>query len=402
MITWLRAYSTHILIGIALVILPLFYFVYNGLSLDPLRPHEHLVQNGLAYILFILFSYLNHTVFVPRWFLTKQYRKYALIAISCLVAAVYFPYRIEQWVFFKSPTENTPQAWARQIFVEEMMFDRRSGPPFRSHSDDRIPPFNSLDHHRGPHQPDGPPHPSSGRSPDDGHGHPFTLLLPVKLAIFFLLGSVSTLISISVQTASRLHQVENDQLQAELRQLKAQIQPHFLFNTLNSIYALAIRQDERTADTIVKLSEFMRYIIRDAHLDKVDLAKEINYIANYIDLQKARLRDSVQVNYQLEGDGKQLKIAPLLLFSYIENAFKYGVSPDEDSKIDIYLRIEKTSLSLNVANKKVQVNSFENSTGVGLQNTRERLRLLYPDAHELIIDNTPTDFHVQLSLTLSE
>ncbi|QHV96468.1 sensor histidine kinase [Spirosoma endbachense] len=402
MIAWLRAYSTHLLIGIALVILPLFYFVYNGLSLHPLRPHEHLVQNGLAYILFVLFSYLNHTVFVPRWFLTKQYRKYALIAVSCIVGSVYLPYRIEQWFFFKVPAENTPLAWVRQIFVEEMMLDRRSGPPFGSRSGDRRPPFNAFDRQRGPHQPDGPPHPPAGERPDDGHGPPFTLLLPVKLAIFFLLGSVSTLISISVQTASRLHQVENDQLQAELRQLKAQIQPHFLFNTLNSIYALAIRQDERTADTIVKLSEFMRYIIRDAHLDKVDLAKEINYIANYIDLQKARLRDSVQVNYQLEGDEKQLKIAPLLVFSYIENAFKYGVSPDEDSQIDIHIHIGKTSLTLYVANKKVQVNSFENSTGVGLQNTRERLRLLYPDAHELIIDNTPTDFHVHLSLTLSE
>ena len=212
---------------------------------------------------------------------------------------------------------------------------------------------------------------------------------------------MSRLATISIQTASRLNQVENDQLQAELRQLKAQIQPHFLFNTLNSIYALAIRQDERTADTIVKLSEFLRYIIRDAHQDKVALAKEIHYIANYIDLQKARLRDAVLVNYQLEGDVRSLEIAPLLLFSFIENAFKYGVSPDEESQIDIHLFIQTTSLSLDVANKKVQVSSFEPSTGVGLQNTRERLRLLYPDNHQLVIDDSPTDFYVHLSLTLS-
>ncbi|GAB4038960.1 sensor histidine kinase [Spirosoma gilvum] len=401
MVAWLRAHSTQLLIGTALAILPLFYFAYNGLSLRPLRPHEYLVQNGLAYLFLVSFSYFNHTLFVPRWFLTKQYRKYIILVVSCIVAAVYLPYRIEQWVFFKVPPENTPLAWARQIFVAEMMLDAPSGQSFRSHPDEHEPPFKPFDQERTPNQSGSPPaHPFDKQS-NDHHGPPFTLLLPVKLAIFFLLGSVSTLISISIQTASRLHQVENDQLQAELRQLKAQIQPHFLFNTLNSIYALAIRKDEQTADTIVKLSEFMRYIIRDAHRDKVALAKEINYIANYIDLQKARLRDAVRIDYQLEGDEKQWEIAPLLLFSFIENAFKYGVSPDEESLIDIHLRIEEDRLHLYVANKKVQVSQFENSTGIGLQNTRERLRLLYPDAHQLMIDNSPTDFRVHLRLTLS-
>ncbi|MCK8495066.1 histidine kinase [Spirosoma sp. RP8] len=401
MAAWLKSHSTNLLIGIALIILPLIYSVYSGVSWSPLRPHEHLVQNGLAYTLLVLFSYLNHTVLVPRWFLTKHYWKYALIAVSCVLAAVYFPYRIEQWFFFKPPKENTPLVWARQLFVEEMMMTGPYTPQFESHHDENRPVVKPFDRYRGPHQ-DGPPHPPDGERPNDAHGPPFTLLLPVKLAIFFLLGSVSSLISISIQTASRLHQVENDQLQAELRQLKAQIQPHFLFNTLNSIYALAIRQDERTADTIVKLSEFMRYIIRDAHRDKVALAKEINYIGNYIDLQKARLRDAVQVNYRLEGDETHGEIAPLLLFSFIENAFKYGVSPDEESRIDIRIRIEGSNLDLYVANKKVQVSSFENSTGVGLQNTRERLRLLYPDTHQLTIDNNPTDFQVSLNLTLSE
>lgn len=404
MATWLRAHSTHVLIGIALVILPLVYFGYTGVSWSPLRPHDHLVQNGLAYMLLVLFTFFNHTVLVPRWFLTKQYRKYALVAISCVLAAAYLPYRVEQWFFFKLPEENTPQAWFRQLFVEEMML---KGPPTQSELqtryEERRPVFESLDSRPDRHHQKGLSHQPSGGPPfDDGHAPPFTLLLPVKLAIFFLVGSISTLISISIQTASRLHQVENDQLQAELRQLKAQIQPHFLFNTLNSIYALAIRQDEHTADTIVKLSEFMRYIIRDAHQDKVALTKEVNYITNYIDLQKARLRDAVLVDYRLEGEGQSLEIAPLLLFSFIENAFKYGVSPEEESRIEIHLRIEETSLSLKVANKKVDVSSFETSTGVGLQNTRERLRLLYPNAHQLTIDDSPTDFCVHLHLTVSE
>ncbi|GAB2526551.1 histidine kinase [Spirosoma aerophilum] len=384
----------------ALAILPLVYCLYAGVSWSPLRPHEHLVQNGLAYLFLVLFSYLNHTLFVPRWFLAKRYRHYTIVAVSCILAAVYFPYRIEQWVYFKLPSENTPLAWARQLFVEEMMLDKPSHPSFQSRTSHHDPGVHPFDNRQTPYGADGNSGPPFGHGPD-GHHPPFTLLLPVKLAIFFLLGSVSTLISISFQTASRLHQIENDQLQAELRQLKAQIQPHFLFNTLNSIYALAIRQDEQTADTIVKLSEFMRYIIRDAHRDKVALGKELSYIKNYIDLQKARLRDTVQLDYQLEGNEHQLEIAPLLLFSFIENAFKYGVSPDEASPIDIHLRIEDANLSLYVANKKVRISSFEHSTGVGLTNASERLRLLYPDAHQLTIDNSETDFRVHLQLTLS-
>lgn len=212
---------------------------------------------------------------------------------------------------------------------------------------------------------------------------------------------MSSLISILIQATNRLRRVENDQLQAELQQLKAQIQPHFLFNTLNSIYALAIRNDERTADTIVKLSDFLRYIIRDAHRDKVPLAAELNYIANYIELQKARLREAVHIDYQLDGEPDGLLIAPLLLPSFIENAFKYGVNPEEDSPIRIHLNIRDNALRLVVTNNKVQVSQLEESTGIGLRNTQERLRLTYPGAHELTIDDTATEFRVNLFLELT-
>ncbi|GAB3945268.1 histidine kinase [Spirosoma harenae] len=402
MATWLKTHRTQVFIGIALAVLPLVYFWYTGVSWKPLNPHDHLIQNGFAYLFLLLFSYFNHTIFVPRWFLTKQYVPYALIALVCVISAAYLPHRIEQWAFFKPPKQNTPLAWARQIFVEEMMLK-----PSSDHLS-RLPESDPFHSDRPPHFGERPPFPDD---PPPHHrqrdaflnnppgGLPFTLT--AKLIIFFLLGSVSTLLSISVLTANRLHRVENDQLHAELRQLKAQIQPHFLFNTLNSIYALAIRNDDRTADTIVKLSEFMRYIIRDAHRDRVSLLNEITYIANYIDLQKARLRDAVQIDYRLEGEESHLQIAPLLLFSFIENAFKYGVSPDEESPIVIHLRIQGNELNLYVTNNKVDVSQLEKSTGIGLQNTRERLRLLYPDAHTLTIDDTPTHFRVTLLLVLA-
>ncbi|QJD77309.1 sensor histidine kinase [Spirosoma rhododendri] len=385
----------RVLAGLILLALPVFYFAYSGVSLNPLNPHDHLIQNGLAYLFLILFSYVNHTLFVPRWFLAKRYRLYLIVAIGCVLGAVYLPYRIEQWAYFKPPRQHTVGAWFRQIFVAEMMLSDPAN--FSPEHRQRNSPFDDLgrEHCLRDHPPgEGSP----GRPPMNIP--PGTLLLPVKLTIFFLLGSISTLISISVQTSSRLRQVENDQLQAELRQLKAQIHPHFLFNTLNSIYALAIRQDERTADTVVKLSEFMRYNIRDAQRDKVLLSKEIDYIGNYVDLQKARLRDAVTVDYRLDGKPRQLAIAPLLLFSFIENAFKYGVNPEEESLIQIAIDIQGNRLRMEVVNNKVQVSQLEPSTGIGLRNARDRLRLIYPNDHDLTIDETASRYQVTLRLNL--
>jgi hypothetical protein len=383
---WFRENAVALLIGIALAVLPILYFLYAQVSWNPLNPHEHLVQNGLAYVSLLLFTFFNHQIFVPRWFLSKQYARYTIIAVVCIAGAVYLPYRIEQFLYFKKPRENTAGAWVKQIFWKEMMFE---GPAHHSPPPQRLP-------RRGE---GGPP----DMPPAFGVDKPgsSSWMLPSKLAIFFLLGSVSSLASILIQATNRLRQTENDKLQAELSQLKAQIQPHFLFNTLNSIYALAIRNDVRTADTIVKLSEFLRYIIRDAHRDKVPLAMEIQYIANYIELQRARLHDAAQINYQLDGQPNGLMIAPLLLSSFIENAFKYGVNPEEESPIDINLKIVADTLRLTVANNKVQVSKMEESTGIGLRNTKERLRLTYPGAHELIIHDSDTSFSVNLYVELT-
>lgn len=404
MADWFKSYGTHILIGIALVALPILYAVYIDVSWQPLNPHEHLIQNGLTYIFLLLFSYVNHTLFVPRWFLNKRYGRYGVVAVSCIFMVAYLPHRIEQWVYFKPPREQTLLAWTGQIFWKEIMLERPGMPP--PYGQPGGVPAEPMPTDKPPGRPT-----PDGALQDRRRGKlpwgrpPFQAPLSAKLAIFFLLGSVSTLLSISVQTANqllrtsnRLRQVENDQLQAELRQLKAQIHPHFLFNTLNSIYALAIRKDERTADTIVKLSEFMRYMMRDAHREQVSLATEVSYIANYIDLQKARLRDAVQVEYQVTGDMTGFSIGPLLLFTFIENAFKYGVNPEQESTIRIQLTVEKGQLRLVVHNRKVIVSQLEPSTGIGLQNARDRLMLLYPNAHSLLIDNTPTHFTINLTL----
>ena len=158
MTTWFKDQNRQLLIGLILLILPLFYFLFSGVSLKPLNPHEHLIQNGLAYVFLVAFSYINHTVFVPRWFLNKQYKTYLLVAASCVLVTAYLPYRIEQWAFFKPPRQNTVQAWARQLFVEEMMLSR----PDELRPSDR-PDAEFADrpprHPPGSHSPSGPPPP---------------------------------------------------------------------------------------------------------------------------------------------------------------------------------------------------------------------------------------------------
>ncbi|MBO0952007.1 sensor histidine kinase [Fibrella forsythiae] len=381
---WLNTYALRLIAGAALLALPFLFIISEGTDVNHLIPHRHDIQNTLTYLALLLFSYVNYTIFVPRWYLRKQYSRYFVVVVMCLLGATLIPQRIEQWFFLKPPANPTVAGWAKQLLWEENLF-----PPIPPQHDHR-PPANQHDPVTGP-----PP-----QRPDDLDGLFPTTPLSVKLGIIFLLGTVSILTSISVQTNNRLRQVETDQLLAELSQLKAQIQPHFLFNTLNSIYALAIRRDDRTAETIVKLSEFMRYMIRDVHHDTVALDKEVQYMANYIDLQRARLRDSVVIDYTLDGNTSGKQIAPLVLFSFIENAFKYGVNPNEESVIRIQLQLQINSLRLQVYNRKVPVSHLEPSTGIGLPNARERLRLLYPAAHKLLIEDVPDHFAVDLTITL--
>lgn len=193
--------------------------------------------------------------------------------------------------------------------------------------------------------------------------------------------------------------IKNEKLQTELSHLKLQIHPHFLFNTLNSIYASAIKKEDKTADTVLILADFMRYLLQDSYQDEVLLEKEIHYIDNYIELQKSRLRNSVLIKFTSSGDFSNKKIAPLILFTFIENAFKYGVNPDEKSEIEINIALNNTELDLLVFNRIVATNNIE-SSNIGIKNTKERLVLFYPQKHSLQITENKETFTVNLKIVL--
>ena len=176
-------------------------------------------------------------------------------------------------------------------------------------------------------------------------------------------------------------EMENQKLGAELSLLKSQINPHFFFNTLNSIYSLAIVKSDRTPEAVLKLSELMRYIIYDTERKLVPLSKEVEYIANYIELQRLRLPDEVKVKLKTDLGDADAFIEPLLLLPFVENAFKHGVDVEKGGSILIDIKLTGNELKLHVVNPMVDdVNSIRDKhRGIGVNNTLKRLKLLYQD-----------------------
>ncbi|MBB2151047.1 sensor histidine kinase [Pedobacter gandavensis] len=193
--------------------------------------------------------------------------------------------------------------------------------------------------------------------------------------------------------------LESEKKEMELQFLKSQLNPHFLFNSLNNIYSLAYQKSDKTADAILKLSEIMRYMIYESNDSWVSLSKEIEYLHSYIELQKLRFRDGASVQFQLNGEIDDQQIVPLILISFVENAFKHGVANDPKDPIKINIIANQKILHFSITNKKNQHNKDEVG-GVGLNNVERRLQLLYPDRYKLNIVNSATHYTSELMLDL--
>ncbi|OSZ78891.1 hypothetical protein CAP35_11760 [Chitinophagaceae bacterium IBVUCB1] len=224
----------------------------------------------------------------------------------------------------------------------------------------------------------------------------FVYLGPSHNLLMFI---ITFIFSLVMSLYNELRKAKEEKLNTEIAFLKAQINPHFLFNTLNSIYSLALTKSDKAAPAVVKLSSLMRYSISDSDKVKVPLSKELAYITNYIELQKLRLSSKVRLQYNVSGGGVLKEIAPFLLIPFVENAFKHGVNAEEDSVIDIAISIADDKLLMQTTNNKVYVQQDEEArTGLGINNTKQRLKLLYRDKHKLVIDNGDDCFKVQLEI----
>lgn len=203
----------------------------------------------------------------------------------------------------------------------------------------------------------------------------------------------------------KLQEAEKQKVEAELKALKAQINPHLLFNALNNIYSLALENNKKTPKAVLELSELMTYVLYDCQCDKISLSKEIAFIRNYIVLEKSRFEESVDVKMEVdELSISNVSVAPLLFIPFIENAFKH-CNKSGSQIAEIFIKFDTTYLPLL---KMEVINTFENSQetkterkGVGLENIKQRLEFLYPNRHKLELKEINNHFYVQLELDLS-
>lgn len=298
------------------------------------------LQNFIRYVLLLIFFYLNYYFLLPKLYFSNKKSLFFFAAI------------ISFFVVYFLPNLIFPNDFRPKIHLEN-----------RPH----LPP-NSFFH-----------------------------FLEGGFFQFIFVFAISFLIKLN----QRFDAIKEEKQVAEISYLKAQINPHFLFNTLNSLYALTIEKSNDAPNAVLKLSSIMRYVVTESAQDFVPLEKEINYIKDYIDLQKLRIDKDANLKVTIEGELKGKMIAPLIIIPFIENAFKYGVNPDENSFIDIKIKMDSENFVLTVKNSIVNKNlSEDEKTETGIENTIKRLNYIYPEKHLLNIKEEDGTFSVNLTILL--
>ncbi|MGQ8336336.1 sensor histidine kinase [Sunxiuqinia sp. A32] len=193
--------------------------------------------------------------------------------------------------------------------------------------------------------------------------------------------------------------------EAELKLLRAQIHPHFLFNTLNNLYGLTLEKSDLAPELVLKLSDLMDYILYECNAPKVGLSSELEHFKNYIEIEKIRYAQKLKIHFNIEGDPNQLEIAPMLLLAFFENAFKHGVSKSiKNPFVLINIQIHENNFHLSIVNTRTPdlKNEEDYTQGIGLKNVQKRLQLIYPDRYRLDIKPETNKFEVDLQISLDK
>ncbi len=230
----------------------------------------------------------------------------------------------------------------------------------------------------------------------------------VLVLVYLVVGIFSfvNLLNRNFQTISKNKELENKILETqlqikeqELNYLKKQIHPHFLFNTLNTIYGLALKQSKNTPDVILKLSNLLDYILYQINKPKVNLQEEIAHVKEYLELEKIRFQDTLKVSYSSEEISPEIKVAPMLLIPFVENAFKHGAIVDGFLQVDLKITFHENALDFQIKNTVKPNEVKEIKEGIGLQNIKKRLDILYPEKYKLQLQNTDHWFLVTLHIS---
>jgi len=305
-------------------------------------------------IYIVIFFYLNYLVLIPKLLFKKKYIIYALVIITLIVG---LSFSIELFL------TKGPQPI-------ELMNEPGDFPP--------------------------------PKPPDDHHndGGPLS-----GISVFLTVFIISTALRMSIEwfkNEKQRKELETDKLKAELEALKAQIDPHFFFNVLNNICSLARKKSDDTEVFIIKLSELIRYNLYENKGEKFFLEKEINFLQNYIEIQKMRLDKNAVIRFNYDGTDLNLMVEPMILYPFVENAFKHGISYNSTSNIDILIKTENKKLFFEISNPLISnpQSSDKKSGGIGLKNVIKRLELLYPERHKITITETGDVFKVVLIIDL--
>lgn len=239
------------------------------------------------------------------------------------------------------------------------------------------------------------------------YNHPLTFdfgsLIYYAFNLVSVVGIACSLKLIRKQLTSKVMEqsLQKEKIEAELKFLKAQVSPHFLFNTLNNIYSLARKQRTETAEAVMKLSKLLRFMLHDASNKSIPLSEELKLIEDYIELEKLRYDDRLTVSFRQTIDNPGQLIAPLILIHFVENAFKHGAGESRFTiSIDIEIVLCKGQFSAMFSNTKENQSKPMDTNQIGLSNIKRQLELIYP-SHELIIKNDPNLFIVKLNLSLT-
>lgn len=196
-------------------------------------------------------------------------------------------------------------------------------------------------------------------------------------------------------------EMQNEMRTAELMSLKKQLNPHFFFNTLNGIYAMIIKNSPLASKAVLHLSNMMRYVLYDSDCSSIDLSREVKYITDYIEMQKMRLTDNNHVHFSISGELENTAILPLTFIPFVENAFKYGISSDDDTHIVIAIERGLQCLTFTCSNDIMANKQQATHSGIGIKNTRKRLEMTYPGKHQLHTILIDKRFIVTLNIDLS-
>jgi two-component sensor histidine kinase len=323
---------------------------------------------------FILFL-VNNYVLAPCFLMRRKSWRYAFFLFGCILLFSLEPLIMR--TFLRPNTEMFP----------EQRFNPRQREPFFS------PPPAMRG--RMPARPFLPPERRNGWMINRFFINRLLiaiLMIGFNIAIKFLFKSI--------RDDRRLRELQKHTLETELNYLKIQISPHFFMNTLNNIHALIDRDAEKAKETIIELSKIMRYVLYDADRPQVLLAQEFQFIVNYVALMRIRYTEQIDIRVQLPPEAPDALIPPLLFFTLIENAFKHGVSYRHDSFIHIILAIEDGRLRCMVANSLHPSRTDAQPLGVGMENMRKRLELLYEGRYLLDVNRGDETFQVTLIIPL--